>query len=183
VALSFTGGARFLEFSDVNTDGAVDVVAQYNRGGSAAVQVFYADEVSSCDLSFVAGELVQTQLDGRGAVLAVGDVNGDFSPDIVLTTEGADGKGQVFLNDGNCLGRQANPGDCNIDGNVDLSDAVGALWYLFMGSEIECLPAAEVTGDGRVDISDPIYLLQYLFASGPPIPKTGPVLCQIRAEP
>lgn len=176
VALSLAGSGRFMEFSDINSDGAVDVVAQSNRSGNAVVEVFYADQVSPCNVSFVAGESLLTPLDGHGSVLAVGDVNGDFAPDVVLTTE-TDGKGQVFLNDASCSLREAMPGDCNVDGRVDISDAVAALSYLFVGADLKCPPAAEVSGDGNLNISDAIYLLQYLFASGPPIPDTGPVDC------
>jgi hypothetical protein len=177
VALTLTGNGRFMEFADMNSDDLLDVVAQTDHRGKALVQVFYGQSNGVCDVSFEDGEPFRSEVDGRPAVLAVGDVDGDLAPDVVLTAEG-DGRAQVFLNDGNC--RVAEPGDSNADGRIDLSDAITTLGYLFLGGQIPCLGAAEVSGDGRVDISDPIYLLQYLFASGPAIPDTGAVNCSAK---
>jgi hypothetical protein len=68
--------------------------------------------------------------------------------------------------------------DCNHDTRVDISDAIGALGYLFLG-EIEpaCLKACDTNDDGELDISDPIVTLNYLFlggrAPGQPFPLAG----------
>jgi hypothetical protein len=62
--------------------------------------------------------------------------------------------------------------DCNGDGEVDISDPVCTLNWLFLGSsEPVCLAATNVNEDAEVDISDPVYLLSYLFLGGPaPLP-------------
>ncbi len=72
-------------------------------------------------------------------------------------------------------------GDCNDDGDADISDAVCTLNALFTntGSEPICQAALNVNGDAGVDISDPIALLNFLFVadSAPPVapfPWCGP---------
>ncbi len=68
-------------------------------------------------------------------------------------------------------------GDCNADGQVDLTDVVDMLVTLFQtGTELSCTVAADVNGDGGVDITDAISLLGFLFLSGeilPPYPMCG----------
>lgn len=67
-------------------------------------------------------------------------------------------------------------GDVNSDGDVDLSDAVYLLSWLFNGgpepAPIACATAystmesGDSNGDGAVDVSDPINILSYLFSGG-----------------
>ena len=68
-------------------------------------------------------------------------------------------------------------GEANGDDDVDLSDAVAILEYLFTGSSLACVDAADVDDDGEVVITDPIRLLGYLFLGGPPpsapFPESG----------
>ncbi|MBI4583045.1 MAG: SBBP repeat-containing protein [Planctomycetes bacterium] len=60
-------------------------------------------------------------------------------------------------------------GDINADGELDVSDPIVLLNYLFIGAlEIKCIDAADANDDGAADISDAIGLLQYLFLSGSP---------------
>jgi hypothetical protein len=72
------------------------------------------------------------------------------------------------------------PGDLTQDGALDISDAIGLLWYLFVGDG-PVLPCGlggveeagnrallDATGDGPVDVSDALHVLRYLFTSGPP---------------
>lgn len=76
------------------------------------------------------------------------------------------------------------PGDCNQDGNLDISDGPCLFGFLFLGRP-DALPCgdgegnhpANVTlmdanGDGAVDISDGVHLLAFLFGSctEPPCP-------------
>ena len=69
-------------------------------------------------------------------------------------------------------------GDCNDDGDVDLSDAVCTLNWLFLGGPAPgCLAATNTNGDAAVDLSDPVSLLNHLFLGGPapeqPFPDCG----------
>jgi dockerin type I repeat protein len=61
-------------------------------------------------------------------------------------------------------------GDANGDGQVDLSDCLAVIFYLFQGRSQVCLEAGNANDDGRVDISDVIALLGRLFQNGPELP-------------
>jgi hypothetical protein len=66
-------------------------------------------------------------------------------------------------------------GEVNGDGNVDLSDAVAVLGYLFLGSEEPgCLKSADTNDTGALDLTDPVYLLGFLFLGGPSPPGPHP---------
>lgn len=70
-------------------------------------------------------------------------------------------------------------GDPNVDGSVELSDAVAILAWLFRGASApRCLAAADVDGDARVRLTDSVYLLRHLYLGGsPPVapfPECGP---------
>jgi len=69
-------------------------------------------------------------------------------------------------------------GDGTGDGQLDISDAVKILGYLFLeGSSADCEDALDVDDDGDLSITDPIYLLGFLFQGGdsppPPFPEPG----------
>lgn len=69
-------------------------------------------------------------------------------------------------------------GDVNADGTVDLSDAIFALSYLFLGGDApDCLETADANDGGGIDLSDAVYLLNFLFLNGPdprpPFPACG----------
>ncbi len=66
-------------------------------------------------------------------------------------------------------------GNMNGDDRADLSDAVGILGYLFLGSAPPvCFDAADVDDDGDIAITDAIYLLSHLFLGGAPPPQPYP---------
>lgn len=70
--------------------------------------------------------------------------------------------------------------DCNDDGTLDVSDAVCALRWLFLGASTPpCLAALDVDADGTITITDPIAALEFLFAAGlppaAPFPDCGSV--------
>jgi Raf kinase inhibitor-like YbhB/YbcL family protein len=59
-------------------------------------------------------------------------------------------------------------GDANLDGGVDLADAVHILFWLFAGGAAPpCPPAADADADGAHGIADAVFLLKFLFLSGP----------------
>jgi len=69
-------------------------------------------------------------------------------------------------------------GETNGDGQVDVSDAIGVLEWLFLGGPApECLAAADVNGDGGIDLSDASSILSFLFLGGSapvaPFPDCG----------
>jgi hypothetical protein len=62
-------------------------------------------------------------------------------------------------------------GDANGDGEIDLTDPISILGFLFKGGPSPgCLDAADANDDGTVNIADPIALLQSLFLDGRPLP-------------
>lgn len=76
------------------------------------------------------------------------------------------------------LGMSFIRGDADLNGAVQLTDAVYTLTSLFLGGgPLPCLDAADANDVGRVDISDPIFVLTYLFLGGPepppPFPEAG----------
>lgn len=74
------------------------------------------------------------------------------------------------------------PGDCNQDGNLDLSDAVWLLGHLFLGTfpRLPCeggtssspgpgdLALVDVNGDGGIDVSDAVSILGFLYVGSKP---------------
>jgi hypothetical protein len=59
-------------------------------------------------------------------------------------------------------------GDSNHDQDIDVSDAVYTLLYLFVGSTPPpCLDALDVDDNGSVEVTDAIGLLGFLFTAGP----------------
>ncbi|MBI4584446.1 MAG: hypothetical protein HY717_10530 [Planctomycetes bacterium] len=69
-------------------------------------------------------------------------------------------------------------GDVEEDRELDITDAIAVLEYLFLGRrQPACLDAADVDDNGAVEITDAIVLLTYLFIAGdppaPPFPNAG----------
>ena len=78
-------------------------------------------------------------------------------------------------------------GDCNDDGNVDISDASCALNWLFLGGATPgCVAVTNTNGEAGTDISDTTYLLNHLFLGGPapvePFPECGPETLEANEE-
>lgn len=164
IELDLSSAGRFLEISDLNSDGRLDLVA-LSAGAHGLLEVFTAGGPLGSRFEFTRETPVETALGGREGVLGVGAIDGDAAIDLVVTTEGTH-RGQVFLNVGGCDRLTAERGDVNRDGTIDLSDAVTILDYLFQGGLARCSAAGHVNGDDRLDLSDAIYILSYLYLGG-----------------
>ncbi|MEM7232587.1 MAG: hypothetical protein AAF517_10455, partial [Planctomycetota bacterium] len=71
-------------------------------------------------------------------------------------------------------------GDCNADGQIDISDAVVTLGSLFLGEgEPDCLDACDSNDDGDLDVSDAIRTLGVLFLGQGVIPLPGTEECGV----
>ena len=69
-------------------------------------------------------------------------------------------------------------GDPNGDAEVNITDAVSVLSYLFSGGvEPACEDAGDGNDDGRLDISDALAILGYLFLGSAAPPAPGPDVC------
>ncbi len=65
-------------------------------------------------------------------------------------------------------------GDPNVDGSVNIADAVKVLSYLFSGDlDLPCPDAADANDDGGVNIADAVSVLAYLFSGGSMPDPTG----------
>ena len=70
-------------------------------------------------------------------------------------------------------------GDANADGEVDISDPIFLLAYLYTGGPATtCWDAADGNDDGETDLSDAVYVLSYLYVGNsppppPPFPEPG----------
>ena len=69
-------------------------------------------------------------------------------------------------------------GDCNGDGEVNITDGVCILNWLFQGEATPgCVAATNTNGDEAANLSDATYLLNHLFSGGPdpvqPFPDCG----------
>ncbi len=98
--------------------------------------------------------------------------------DIAIGESTPDGR-RVLVIFGRALGeRTFVRGRANADTQIDLSDAVFILGYLFLGSSApECFDAADVNDSGIIDLSGAVHLLNHLFVGGapppPPYPEAG----------
>jgi len=69
-------------------------------------------------------------------------------------------------------------GDANGSSDVDISDGVNIVEFLFLGTaEPICLDAGDTNDDGALDLSDTVYVLSWLFLGGPVPPPPGPDAC------
>ena len=63
-------------------------------------------------------------------------------------------------------------GDANLNGTIDLTDAIVILDHLFVGKPLDCRLAAEVVADvngsGSLDLADAIFVLSFRFQGGMP---------------
>lgn len=67
-------------------------------------------------------------------------------------------------------------GDSNVDGRVNLSDAVTVLGFLFTGSpsHLDCRESADADGNDALQVTDPVRLLGHLFLGDPAPPRPFP---------
>jgi hypothetical protein len=114
-----------------------------------------------------------------------GPAGGSIPPSVlsIVTIDGSTGTvcdnrsaSIAFVAAGQALRR----GDVNSDARVDISDAIRAFMYLFLGAaEPSCLDTADTNDSGQVDISDGIVILNDFFLPGQltAISAPGPFDC------
>ncbi len=65
-------------------------------------------------------------------------------------------------------------GDANLDGFLDLADAVKVLLFLFGGGTTTCSDAIDIDDNAAHDTTDAIFLLEHIFRGGPAPPAPFP---------
>ncbi len=119
----------------------------------------------------------------------VGKIGGDSTRLRVKDTDPSDELVLQFF-DANCYGspllscgeepgsRRFLRGDVDGSSGINLSDAIAALQFLFLGGfEPLCQDAADANDDADLNISDPVFVLQWLFIGGTVPPTPGPLAC------
>lgn len=128
-----------------------------------------------------AGSPTTAALDSTGKYLALGDpAAGRYLIVELATGEAAAiaaGAGGQLLAVAEAAGTFLR-GDSNVDGLLDVSDAVATLFYLFLGeATVPCLDAADSDDNGLIQLTDVVRLLDYLFRGGavlePPFTAPG----------
>ena len=67
-------------------------------------------------------------------------------------------------------------GDADGNGELELSDGILVLQYLFVGGrEPDCLDGADTDDSSLLTIRDPLLLMHYLFLGGRELPSPGPL--------
>ncbi|MBI4607069.1 MAG: hypothetical protein HY721_34325 [Planctomycetes bacterium] len=92
-----------------------------------------------------------------------------------------DGDGKTDCDDGDCAadpackGDRFHRGDADDNGQLQLTDAIRILGYLFLGAAAPaCLDAADADDNGQLQLTDAIRILGYLFLGGSPPAPPGP---------
>ena len=110
------------------------------------------------------GREYRVAVSGGGTVLGGATTIGDFTITMIDLEAPPPATGSSLI-----------PGDFNTDSDVDISDGLAMLGYLFSGAnQIPCagrtggIQLADFNGDGSLDLSDAISTLGWLFLGGPP---------------
>jgi len=147
---------------DWNDDGRLDIVTANWRRGDVSIYLAEGTWGFAAPKDLPAGE-------APWGVLAA-DLNADGRDDLIVTNE-LENTMIVFLNRTfeRAPFRRA---DANADTQLDISDGVFILDFLFLGRAVpRCRGALDANADSEVNITDGVYVLQHLFSGGPAPPE------------
>lgn len=163
--------------ADFDLDGNVDVAVAGNTLQEIATNIvifkgngiggFTVDNTIESDDCYTLNA-ADIDLDGRPDLVAANGPVNFVTPYRNETVVGGGGDDDV----------EFKRGDCNIDGSINIADAVNALDVLFMmGTTPQCIDACDFNDDGSFNIADPIGKLSFLFNGGvspaPPFMSCG----------
>lgn len=113
---------------------------------------------------------------GRSKFQRVESERGKYGPILTLTYR--------LPASGECEPVLFHRGDPDASGEMDITDAVFLLRYLFTGgASPSCLESADAQNDGQVDLSDAIFILLYLFGGKTPPAAPGPTKSSCGLDP
>lgn len=82
---------------------------------------------------------------------------------------------EVEITGGNTGGPQFHRGDADDNGQLQLTDAVRILGFLFLGGAAPtCMDAGDADDNGQLQLTDAVRVLGFLFLGGPPPSAPGP---------
>lgn len=90
------------------------------------------------------------------------------------------GEIELFGTEGDVTDPVFRRGEADQNGNLQLTDAVQVLSYLFLGVPTrvpDCFDASDADDNGFVQLTDAIRILGFLFLGGPAPPAPGPTDC------
>ena len=187
---------RTVTAADFNGDGEVDLAAGsfdlattfLNVGGGTFARSWVARGSAPRPRDAATGDL-----DGDGVldlVLVAGDWSAVFLTRPLADDRDCNGNGALDECDiatglsqdtnANALPDDCEPvrfhrGDASGDGELNVTDAVLVLRFLFAGdASPSCLETADVENDGALDLTDGVGILRYLFSSGSVPASPGP---------
>jgi hypothetical protein len=157
------GAPIYMDATDMDSDERMDLIVSWFHGD--AFTVF----PGAGGFEFGSPEIVPTVMKPVGIAAADFDRDGDV--DVLVTGSFEDavqlhasalegGSGTIFRRS-----------DANADGDVNLSDVIYVLMYLYGGgAKPSCMKSADMDDSGALDLSDPMRLLNHFVRGGLPPP-------------
>jgi hypothetical protein len=147
--------------------------------GGERLSLIYGQNTVILDFTYLDSWWPRTDGGGRSLVFRDPSLPPEAWGDGASWGESADPGGSPGRDEPAAPGPRRLPGDLNVDGSLDLSDAVRLLLHLFSGGlPLPCggtavnaggnLALADFDGDGALRLTDAVALLEHLFRSGPP---------------
>jgi hypothetical protein len=168
--------------ADLNGDGNTDLIAGCANQGAGRFSV-----PESLGIGPHALQVAVADLDGDGDEDLSAGVDSASSV-VILWNEGVSPARSRDANANGvpdeCEARPFRRGDPDGSGNVDLTDPIYLLGFLFLGGEKPaCAETADADNDGRMAIADAIMLLDFLFRGGQPPGAPGPFAGSCGTDP
>ncbi len=164
-----------LAVQDLDGDGHLEILASelFFEFWTQLVHNLYLYEDDSGSGTWSKVNLVPN---GRNSHLfQLADINEDCNIDIIHQTAGD--FWVVYMENISNLTpceQEFRRGDCNVDGTVNIADAIFNLSYQFQMGPSHCLDAHDVNDNGAVNIADVVFQVTHLFGMGSPIPAPFP---------
>ena len=175
--------------SDENTVFTGSVLDFHPSGGSLSLYVFEDDSNEHNLVDYVRWGDIASDRESQAALVGIWpvgdsvDVAGIQDNTSLAYSGDGDTAASYRLDDSPSIGEEnVEPppqesfrrGDCNDDGNADISDAIVLFNFLFIGMDLDrrkCKDACDANDDEQEDISDPVFILNTLFRGGAVIPE------------